>query len=620
MNRLIHPNLLVRPHPFRTEGPQGYLLRLAESNWLPVSEISKLGISYHPILLESNGLLPAEALDPDLHRVVANFSDLLTNRNRVWNKQARFCPHCLSEDLHWRAGWELNFYDACPQHGVWLIDQCSSCGDKVSWKRESLVRCQCGSDLRAEHTSNVPETVQVLSQVLSDKLLQVQRAYPAPLEALNVDQTQRLIRYLGAYMNPIPGRNPLKIKDVGLMSTSWMLTSLAAEILNAWPSGFHESIEKIQKDVDPSEARQITTVFGRAYHYLYSGLTDAAFNSVRAEFEKWISDSWRGGLAKRNRRLTTMMLANATWIPAKMAQESLGISNQRLRSLVRENIIEGENHVSKSGRNFLMVRRDQLDLARENLNGLIDMKTAGELLGLTKRRLRQILTKLFPEARKTGMSLSSPWQVSRFEIQRILELNLHLPRVSIPDEGDLSLEHILRYWAWTSDELGDLINAVRNEEFVVKQFLDGNSGITGWIFAERDLKAWQAMTSQGYGNWLTIPQLSLLLNIKQQVAYELVHKGFMESERLHRQPRGGIRVHRKEVEKFKERYIFCTAIAQVLGTSPRKAKAILADNHIYPVSGPGIDDSRQILYLRNDNIQRVLDSIEVSEEQVFDLI
>jgi hypothetical protein len=87
------------------------------------------------------------------------------------------------------------------------------------------------------------------------------------------------------------------------------------------------------------------------------------------------------------------------------------------------------------------------------------------------------------------MSLSSPWQVSRFEIQRIIELNLHLPRVSIPDEGYVSLEHILRYWAWTSDELGDLINAVRNEEFVVKQFLDGNSGITGWIFSERDLKA-----------------------------------------------------------------------------------------------------------------------------------
>jgi hypothetical protein len=128
------------------------------------------------------------------------------------------------------------------------------------------------------------------------------------------------------------------------------------------------------------------------------------------------------------------------------------------------------------------------------------------------------------------------------------------------------------------------------------------------------------MTSQAYGNWLKIPQLSLLLNIKQQVAYEIVHKGFMESERLHKQPGGGIRFHRNEVQKFKDRYIFCTAIAQDFGTYPRKARVILADRHIYPVSGPGIDDSKQILYLKNDNIQRVLDSIEVSEEQGFDLI
>jgi hypothetical protein len=617
--RALQPSLLVRPHPFRTEGPKGYLLRLAETNWMTLRSLAELAVIYEPSVLIGEGLLPDALIDPHLNRIVCEQSHWLINRSRVWNHRfTRFCPHCLSEDAHWRAGWELLFHDACPQHGVWLVDQCSSCGDHVSWQRDHLLRCQCGSDLRTEQVRACPENVKNLSEILLGKLRgSKQSAWP--LEKTDLEQTQRLIRYLGTYMSPQAGRNPLKIRQAGSIAASWPITSLAAEILADWPNAFLKSLENIQSEAMPTDARQLGSVFGYAYHYLYRGLRDSAFSPVRQEFENWLSYSWRGGLAKRNRRLALLLLDKATWIPASLARETLGISHQRLQHLIREGALEGETHVSQSGRKFVMVRRDQLDIARQGLDGEIDMKTAGTMLGLTKKRMRQILRLLFPSARKVGMAASTPWSVPRTEVEGLVAIGEKLPRVSIPDEGGISLDHLFRYWAWTSDDIVSLIKAVRDGELMPDSYLDGGVGINGWVLQESVLKAWQAYTIQGFGTWLTVPQMAKLLGIKEQVAYDIVNKHFMHSESVHRQPRGGLRVHRRQVERFKEEYIFSTEIAQRLGISPRKSIAVLADLNVYPISGPGIDGARQVLYLRNEGLEKVVQMLLAKQSERLDL-
>lgn len=621
VSKVMPPSLLVRPYPFRPEGPKGYLLRLAEKNWFHPRELPHLGLTYDSQIMKVHGLLPDVVMDPDLHQVVDTVSDLLQNQPRVWNhRHGRYCPVCLTEDAYWRAGWELLFHDACPEHKVWLVDKCSSCGENLSWSRDSLLRCQCGSDLRTEQVRNCPDNVAYLSEVLAQKLQPKQHTYPVPLQKTNLEQTQRLVRYLGTYMNPVSGRNPLKIQQAGSMNASWIVTSLAAEILMDWPKAFHQSLETIQSDVAPEKSRQISSVFGRAYHYLYRGLVGAAFNPVRQDFETWLSYSWRGGLAKRNRRLGLLLLDKAVWIPGNLARETLGISHQRLLHIIREGVIEGERYVSQAGREFVMVRRDQLDLAKANLNGLMDMKAAGEALGINKARMRQILQMLFPGAKKTGTSVSMPWSVPRTEIQALLELSVRLPRVSIPDEGCVSLNHVLRYWAWTADEIVSLIDAVRYSEISPLNFLEGGVGINGWVFPENMLKAWRERSIQGYGTWLTVPQMAKILSIKEQVAYDLVNNHFINGEKLHKQPRGGIRVYRPEIEKFQETYIFCTEISQRLGVSSAKARSILKDYNILPAAGPGIDGSRQILYRRNDVLLAALDGLASKDNADYKLV
>lgn len=621
ISKSVDQPLLIRPHPFRTEGPKGYLLRLAEANWIPLRQLDDLGIIFKPDMLIDQGLLPDYALDPDLHLKISNVYSHLTLHPRVWNHHSsRFCPICLNEDAYWRTGWELLFHDACTFHGVWLIDQCSSCGEKVNWNRLSLVRCQCGSDLRAEHANACPENVKKLSSLLEEKLHHSHDHYSVPFEKTNLEQTQRLIRYLGTYMDAEAERNPLKVQRAWSMESSWGITTLAAEIVFNWPNAFQESLQKIQNTSEDTDSRRLDGVFGRAYHYLYKGLPEAAFNPIRQAFEEWISSSWRGGLAKRNRRLTLVLLDKAIWIPANLARNTLGISDQRLAMLIRENVIDGETHISKSGRKFVMVRRDQLDHARNAVYGFIDMKTAGNLLGLTKKRMRQILRHLFPQARKVGSAASAPWCVSRDAVEKILAIPSGLVKVSIADEGCVSIGHILRYWAWPADEIVSLIKAACSNEINIVHVIDVAAGISAWVFRENDLKEWKAKLTMGFGAWLTVSQIAKILTIKQQVAYDLVNGHFLNGETTHKLPKGGIRVSRKEVEKFKLNYVFCTEIAQKLGVSPKKARSILAEYYINPISGPGIDNARQLLYFRNKEVEYAMQDFVSEKNEDFHLI
>lgn len=614
LNREIKTNtLLMRPHPYRKEGPKGYMLRLAEANWMTAGELQMIGLVYDSMALLNEGLLPPKQLDPELHACVDRYSALLFDKKRVWNhRHPRFCPSCLADEPFWRVEWELLYHDACPKHGVWLIDQCSSCGRDISWSRTSLIRCQCGADLRAEKSSPCPPSVCDLSEILKNKINTPlsEVPCPAPFTKTNVEETQRIIRYLGTYMDESSGKNPLKVQQAGLMSRSWALTSLAAEISKKWPTALQASLDKLQSKGAERNKPTLNKVFGSAYHYLYKALKGAAFEEVRTAFEIWLSTSWQAGLAKRNKRLTKSIVENASWIPANLACEILGISHQRLAYLIREGVIEGETYITDKGRKSVMVRRDNLETVKHNLSGEIDMRTTGALLGLSKNRMRQILRFIFPDARKSGVSSSSPWTVSRFEVNKLLDVGQSIPMLCIPDEGDVSLNHMLRFWAWSAKDIADLIHAVRTAEFLPKNVIEGSLGISGWVFNENNIKAWREKSIQGFGTWLNVTQVAKILGVKQQIAYSLVNMHLIKSELVHGQPNGGKRVHRKEVDSFNRQYIFSTEVGHRLGVHPLTAISLLQKNQIKPISGPGIDEGLRMLYFRNDELERVINDIK----------
>ena len=607
LKKQVNYVLPVRLSPFRDEGAQGYLLKLAEGNLLNTDELKSIGITFDYDILLSNDILVDKTIDPDLHRHVAYISELWQSDHRVWNVQyARFCPQCLAEHGYWKVEWELNFYDVCHHHQAWLIDQCSSCGNKLNWHRSQLSRCNCGSILHAEQSKQCPINMVDIARAISRKILQQDiKGLPEVLQKTDIEQTQRLIRYLGNYMSLASGKNPLKIRQAGNLNNSWPVTTLAAEVIAEWPNAFHHALTQLEKQNRVDGRPSLNEVFGHAYHYVFKALKERPFDELRHQFELWINAAWKGGIAKRNKRITSTVLQNAAWIPASIACDFLGISHQRLDLLIREGSIQGETHISDKGRKFMMVRRDNLQQAKDHLFGLIDMTTAGQLLGLQKRRMRQLLNLVFSDAKKLGTSPGAPWAVSRLEVNKLLELSVNLEYVSIPDEDSVSLGHVLRYWAWSNQDIASLIFSVKSHEIVPANLLDTVPGIAAWNFKESELKNWKLKNQNGMGAWLTITQTAKILGVKEQVAYELVRLGYLQSEVMPKQVKRGTRIKRSTIDKFNQTYVFATKIAEAMGCSPRKVINHLASFEKHPFSGPNTDGARQILYKREEVINLI---------------
>lgn len=603
------PTLLIRPHPSRTEGPTGYLFRLAEANFMSLRDLAQIGIAYDVEALLQQQLLPHPQLYPELHEQVRYVATLQQGQPGIWNRQyARFCPHCLGEDPRWQLGWEVLHFDTCHKHGVWLIDRCSSCGEHLTWQRDSLLRCNCGADLRQEMPEDAPPASillgEVLEQILLRQAIRYQHGYP--FHGMTIDQVQSLIRYLGAYLDPAASQKPLKIANAGEMVVSWTISSLAAEMLVFWPEKFHRMLDVIQNT--GGEARiSLKAVFKDAYQYLYKGgLRGGIYSPVREAFEQWVSHNWKGALAKRNRRLADTILENVQWIPGKAAADRLGISMARLRYLVRSGQLDGQETISAKGRHFLMVRKDQLARVEEELAGEITMAKAMEILGLGKVRLRRILKLLFPSARRVNDQQHLPWCISSTEVYQLAELGEALPRVYYIEDDEISLADVLQYWQWNADEIVSLVEEVKAGTLVLNKTLIGKAGISRWVFKRKDLIQWRAAMQTSRVNWITIPELAEVLGVKQQVAYWLTQNDYIRSHKLGNGKHHGSRVRKVDVDRFLRQHIFGTEIADRIGRSPRKAMLMLKAVSIYPLRGTSIEACRQLVYTRSEALERFI--------------
>lgn len=620
---MADPILLVRRFPYRDEGPLGYLLRLAEANFMTLRDLGALDIHFNSISLQRNSLMPSEVLDPDLYVYVDRISGLIDKIGRSLNRQsARFCPRCLEKAPSWQVAWEFLFHDACPEHGIWLVDQCSSCGSVLRWDRDHLLRCPCGADLREEISRACPPSVQRLSAALASALLgkRIEPGLELPfLRGMGVVEIQRLVRFLGSYLDPAAGEKPLKRHRAGKMNVSWPVTSLAAEILQDWPRAFHASLSRMQGP--PQEEKVgLRGFLHHANYYFYHGLRGAAFDWVRDSFEVWLAEHWKGGLNKRNRRLTAEILANVQWVPGGVASDKLGVSPTRLRCLIREGKLDGQESVSTKGRHFLTVRRDQLDQISVQLASEMTMQSAMEVLGIGKVRMQRLLRLLFPSARRIYDKVYLPWCVPRAEVEALAAIGNHLPVVGIPDEHQVSLAHIFRYWNWNADEIVALVEAVKSGAITPLALLDSALGIGRWVFEAALLRAWLLKQRSERSNWVSIPEAARVLGVKQQVAYWLTQNGYIVVERLGSLKGLGSRMRREDLDRFRQDYVFGRDIAAILGRSPKKVMGMLAEQGIYPLRGHGAEPCRQLVYARADEIQRFLSQVTGSPPEEFRLV
>ena len=576
-------SLLLQPPRLPDEGPAGYRFRLASVNMISVRQLADL--EQCGVLDEDGGSFGRASQDGDL--------DGLSVWVRRWS---RFCPGCVAALRTWQLSWEVLFADACVRCGMWLVDRCSRCESRLDWRRDDLHRCACGQVLAAEPGRPAPSAVVRLSRALAGIAKEEPLVDPAMLAGLSLEQCIRLVRLLGAY-GTWDGRSaPQKIPNIDRLDVSWPISSCAAEVLFGWPEGMTTLLERLKRVGRGEDSGRLGQAFGGFYTAVYNAFGGPEFAFLRNAFEGYVAERWTGPVARRNRRLDGSVLDALAWMPANHACRALDVSRRRLNQLVDDGHLCGERRLSAGGRQFLIVLKSDVARLAPTVNEGLSLVAVADRLGLKRQRLAALLPTICPDAVKTG-AVGCPWSIPVGWVER-WECLLRAQPELLGADGHVSIGHLLRYWPWTDEQVGQLLADICDGGVTPMGVTTRADGVGALLLELSQAREWFAARHKVQPGEMTIPEVATKMEVKQEVAYALVRSGLLGSAARRVGRRAEQRVSSLNLHEFGLRYVFCRDLALKLGRSPRAVSAFLASEGVKPVAGPGFDDCRQLVFSR----------------------
>lgn len=577
-------SLLLRPPALKSEGPNSYRMRLADSNILPFDLVD-----HEDVYGAKDDVLANQLWQRWLH---------MQGDSAVWlHRRARWCPRCLGDYGFGRVGWELLFADACASCGSWLVDVCHQCSTPVSWSRPSMTRCRCNANLCDAPSSAAPQAVVRLSQSMEQLVLGLPETEMPELNRLSPQQCSRLVRLLGVYGSSQHARAPQKIATAEALDVSWTVSSVAAEMLDTWPAGLHHMLERQSKLVaGQASSGRLSGVFGGFYRALYGAFKDPEFDWVRVAFEDYIAAHWSGAMGRRNLRMPDSLWSRLNWVPLSAAASQTGLSKRRISDLIESNAIQAARRTTASGREFVMVRQKDIQTLVSVVTADICLAEASSVLGVKRQRLSRLLPLLCPDSRKSTLH-GTPWLIPKDWVHKWTEMLESLTEHDKVPPWSVSLDQLLRYGPLDDHRICSLLRDVEARVFQPIGRYTESVGLAGLLFhCDQLLERYGGQTS----TILSIPDVADRLGVKQEVAYALANLGLLEIELYtcgRRQARG---VSATSLEKFLACFVFVSNVAKSLGRSPRAVITALTEDGVKPVAGPALRNCRQTVYFRKD--------------------
>ncbi|WP_224517075.1 TniQ family protein [Bradyrhizobium barranii] len=152
----------------------------------------------------------------------------------------KVCPTCLREDGIARQMWDLRTVTSCWRHGCYLVDHCSECGSRLTWRRRRLLRCDCGSKLTDQPavcaSAEAAAFTLLLETLLVDGNCWVD-PFPIPIRSLAA--ICKVIWWFGAELGKVVNSQPLAIaKPRACVSAK--IVERGNGFLEKWPGSIEE--------------------------------------------------------------------------------------------------------------------------------------------------------------------------------------------------------------------------------------------------------------------------------------------------------------------------------------------------------------------------------------------
>lgn len=481
--------------------------------------------------------------------------------------QLRVCPACLGTDTgHWAQSWRTSHLPVCSLHQVWLVDECSACGSQINFRSSSFLRCQCGQALSAANAPALDREV---------------------LRAINeAGASSEVLLWLGSIscfgLSTRPQRRAAT-RQVRLLRNLFVAGAI---VVNDWSTSFPVLLDRARhQPQSPGEPQLLR----EAFPGLSRMIRDIACDHWRSQ----ILEALTGYVAQS--LMTDCPINRSTRVSNQfqpcfnsLAQD-LGIGKRRLSRLVDE-LPPDQLLVRRAGkgRRRLVVRADHRRLFEDHLGDSISLKEAARMLGLQPKRVE-----LLCEAgglRRNGGPFSKR---AALGFARSLMARARLPPIG---SAACTLSDAFKKWIRSADTLR-FFASIETGDLVVWSNTH-SSRLGEMILDERQVRAWSASIRQEALDWISIPKAAVALQLKQEVVYDLVHRGWIETVVRDMRGRRARAISQDALRHFQKQYEPLIAAAKREGVLPRHALSWALETGLEFISGPSVDGARQYFVRR----------------------
>jgi len=406
------------------------------------------------------------------------------------------------------------------------------------------------------------------------------------LFGLDFYQAAKLIYYLGQFdLGVVPVKMRFSAED-RTVENDYLVLKRAVKAISNWPSGFTRLIQSIQPECTTNSLKKDFKSF---YFVLYRSLKEPCYQFVRDIFEKCINESWPGVLSARN---TSFSKKTRLLHPRQTLSgigKSAGLTHSTVSHFAKANLVPHNVVNFPTGRRSLSADKNVKTLLESSQKDRLTLKEAALLLKVSKRRLRILLENGVLKARLSPIiHQTASWHISKREIS-VLMITPTQRSIS----NSVSFNHLLRFSRLSDFEFVELVRSLIDG--TLASLGDSRRVTLGEILVDKEsFQSWLNNFRWTSTSTISIDEASKKLGIKQQVAYQLVRSGLLETVECKANSR---RVTTDAIEKFQAEYVSLSVLAKVRESSVRAMKKTLICN---PVTGPEIDGARQYFYRRAD--------------------
>lgn len=590
----MKPLMPVRPRPQAGESTRGYLMRVAKAN----------GHRTTHTWLNGQGVEAGSALKHLLRLLALDSTDLskltgpLPARFGPWSLphglvatdfnhgHRRWCPLCLAQEPVLQGVWEIKLTCVCPRHSVWLVEQCPQCSARQRWVGTDLSHCACGANLAAAEAVSADGIDSAMACLLSGESCTASLC--PDFENLTVPLRHRFVRLLGLLVDGAMAPKPGQQADLHHLELARRFVMGAVRLLEGWPTRFEAQLLEARQKANMSPSLKST--YGVLYRVLFRDLHNSGFQFVRDAFEEHIHRHWWGMVCRRNGLLQASTVERHPRLSLPRVAQAVMVGPSVVRHLVQAQLVFADAVVLKSGKQMMTLHENAVEPLAEMLNGAVTLADAARHAALPERRMRQLIKAgvVRPLVSRPSQRAAS-WLIAKADLDR-----LQVQVVGMDGAATLPVRDALKYWQLQEAEAMAMLKAIIDGQLRAQADMDGCQPVGLAQISRTDLRQWLLSLRSARGWAMSIDEASVLLGIKQQVAYELVRRGLLNASG---DDANGRKVSPSDIAAFERDFVSLVALARAAKRSPR---ALLDEFQVRPVIGPCIDGGRQYFYRRCD--------------------